>query len=97
MKDFQNRNNYTTALFVALACVLQISESLIPLPIPGLRLGLANILTLTALVMLGFRAALEITLMRTILSSFITGTFMSPGFILSFSGFLSRKTHYSRF
>ena len=86
MKDFQNRNNYTTALFVALACVLQISESLIPHPIPGLRLGLANILTLTALIMLGFRAALEITLMRTILSSFITGTFMSPGFILSFSG-----------
>jgi heptaprenyl diphosphate synthase len=86
MKDSQNKNNYTIALFVALACVLQISESLIPHPIPGLRLGLANILTLAALVILGFRSALEITLMRTVLSSFITGTFMSPGFILSFSG-----------
>lgn len=86
MKGLQSRNIYTISLFVALACVLQISESLIPHPIPGLRLGLANILTLTALVMLGFRSALEITLMRTVLSSFITGTFMSPGFILSFSG-----------
>ena len=86
MIDLQSRNNNTIALFVALSCVLQISETLIPHPVPGLRLGLANILTLTALVMLGFRPALEITLMRTVLSSFITGTFMSPGFILSFSG-----------
>ena len=86
VKDNINKNTVQVALFVALACVLQISESLIPHPIPGLRLGLANILTLTALVTLGFRYALEITILRTILSSFITGTFMSPGFILSFSG-----------
>ena len=85
MEKTQN-NNIRIALFVALASILQISESLIPHPVPGLRLGLANILTITAMVMLGFRYALEITVLRTILSSFITGTFMSPGFILSFSG-----------
>ncbi|MGD9158265.1 MAG: Gx transporter family protein [Desulfobacteraceae bacterium] len=85
MQDSSN-NKTKVALFVALACVLQISESLIPHPVPGLRLGLANILTLTAMIMLGFRYALEITILRTILSSFIIGTFMSPGFILSFSG-----------
>ena len=85
MINYQS-NNIKIALFVAMACILQISESLIPHPVPGLRLGLANILTLTAMVMLGFRYALEITVLRTILSSFLTGTFMSPGFILSFSG-----------
>ncbi|MEE8397653.1 MAG: Gx transporter family protein [Desulfobacterales bacterium] len=82
----ENRNLYKVALLVSLACVLQISESLIPHPIPGLRLGLANMLTLTALVLLGFRYALEIAVLRTLLSSFIMGTFMSPTFILSLSG-----------
>lgn len=75
---------YQIALLVALACILQISESMIPHPIPGLRLGLANMVTLTTLVLLGFRHALEVAVIRTILSSLITGTFMSPGFILSF-------------
>jgi len=77
---------YKIALLVALACVLQIAESLIPHPIPGLRLGLANMLTLTAMVVLGFRCALEVAVLRTVLSAFIMGTFMSPTFILSFSG-----------
>jgi uncharacterized membrane protein/energy-coupling factor transporter transmembrane protein EcfT len=43
-------------------------------------------LTLTALVVLGFGYALEVAVLRTLLSSFIMGTFMSPTFILSFSG-----------
>ena len=71
------------ALLIALACVLQISESMIPHPIPGLRLGLANMLTLTAMVVLGFGYALEVAILRTVLSSLIMGTFMSPTFILS--------------
>lgn len=79
------QNIHKTALLVSLACVLQISESLIPHPIPGLRLGLANVITLIALVAMGFRCALEITILRALLSSFIMGTFMSPAFILSFS------------
>lgn len=77
---------YKVALLVSLACVLQISESMIPHPIPGLRLGLANMLTLTALVIFGFGCALEVAVLRTVLSSFIMGTFMSPTFILSLSG-----------
>jgi heptaprenyl diphosphate synthase len=50
---------YQIALLVALACILQISESMIPHPIPGLRLGLANMVTLTTMVLLGFRHALS--------------------------------------
>ena len=74
------------AVLVALACVLQIAESFIPHPIPGLRLGLANMMTLTAMILLGFGAAMEVALLRTVLSAFMMGTFMSPTFILSFSG-----------
>jgi heptaprenyl diphosphate synthase len=79
-------NTYKIAFLVSISCVLQISESLIPHPIPGLRLGLANVVTLITLVTIGWRCALEVTILRTILSSFIMGTFMSPTFILSFSG-----------
>jgi heptaprenyl diphosphate synthase len=74
------------AVLVAIACMLQVAESFIPHPIPGLRLGLANMLTLTAMILLGFGAAMEVALLRTVLSAFMMGTFMSPTFILSFSG-----------
>ncbi len=87
MTEIQKDNKiYKIALLVALACVLQIAESLIPHPIPGLRLGLANMVTLTAMVVLGFGYALEVAVLRTVLSAFIMGTFMSPTFILSFTG-----------
>ena len=87
MNEFQKDHKLNRiALLVAFACVLQIAESLIPHPIPGLRLGLANILTLTAMVTLGFGYALEVAILRTILSAFIMGTFMSPTFILKFFG-----------
>jgi len=86
LKNKEEHNIYKIALLVSMSCVLQISESLIPHPIPGLRLGLANIMTLIAIVNLGFKAGLEVAILRTILSSFMLGTFMSPTFILSFSG-----------
>jgi heptaprenyl diphosphate synthase len=71
---------------IATASILQISESMLPHPIPGLRFGLANIVTLIILVRYGFRPALAVTLLRTVASAFILGTFLSPGFILSFCG-----------
>ncbi|MFH1776850.1 MAG: Gx transporter family protein [Candidatus Omnitrophota bacterium] len=79
------RNTYKTAMLIAMACVLQISESLIPHPLPGLRLGLANMITIIAMVTLGVHYAVEIAVMRTIVSALIMGSFMSPAFILSFS------------
>ena len=52
MAEAKEKNNvYKIAGLVALSCVLQISESLIPHPIPGLRLGLANVITLITLVL----------------------------------------------
>lgn len=82
----EDRKICKIALLVSISCVLQITESLIPSPFPGLRLGLANVMVLIALVTLDFKSALEVALLRTLLSSFIIGTFMSCAFILSFSG-----------
>lgn len=73
------------ALLVSVASVLQVAESFFPQIVPGVKLGLANMIVLIALVNIGFRAAIEIAIMRTLISSLILGTFLSPGFILSFT------------
>ena len=46
-------------------------------------------MTLIALVFLGFRAALEVTLLRILLGSVLGGTFLSPTFFLSLAGGLA--------
>ena len=74
------------SLFVALASVLQIMESVFPHPIPGLKLGLANIITLVTLILYGFKESIQVAIYRTLLSSFIMGSFLTPGFILSITG-----------
>lgn len=74
------------SVLIAAASILQISESMLPHPLPGLRFGLANIVSLIVLIRYGFRPALTITIIRTIVTSFIMGSFLSPGFALSLCG-----------
>jgi heptaprenyl diphosphate synthase len=76
------------SVLIAFASVLQIVESLFPHPLPWLRLGLANMVTLMSLVIFGYGVAIQVAVLRTILSSFLLGTFLTPGFLLSFSGAL---------
>ena len=77
------------AVFTAAASALQIAESFIPGPVPGIKLGLANVVVITALLKLGFRAAFEIAVLRVLISSLLLGTFLSPAFFLSLSGSLA--------
>lgn len=57
------------SLLVALATVLSILENQLPIPRPlWLKLGLANIITLVALVMYGIRAAVIVACMRALLA-----------------------------
>ncbi|MFT5697922.1 MAG: heptaprenyl diphosphate synthase [Desulforhopalus sp.] len=77
------------SILIATAAVLQLSESMLPYPIPGLRLGLANIISLIVLFQFGYKSALVVTLLRTVVSSFIIGSFLSPGFVLSFTAGLA--------
>ena len=91
MDRIQNshRRMAVIALLVGLGVVLHRLEALLPLPTPWVKLGLANIMTLIALVFLGFRAALEVTLLRVLLGSVLGGTFLSPTFFLSLAGGLA--------
>lgn len=82
----QLQDKYRIAVLSAYALALHGIESLVPTPIPWLRLGLANIVTLVALVLYGFRTAMTVTLIRVILASLFTGTFLGPSFVLSVGG-----------
>ena len=82
----QLQDKYRIALLSAYAVALHGFESLLPTPIPWLRLGLANIITLVTLLLYGIRAAMIVTLIRVLLASLFTGTFLGPAFILSLGG-----------
>lgn len=79
-------------MLTALAVVLSLVERLFPLdavvPVPGARLGLANVVTLFALTRLGARDALAVVLCRVTLSSLLMGSMTAFLFSL-FGGLLS--------
>jgi len=77
-------------LLVSQALVLSIVESWIPLPvaIPGVKLGLANIITLITIIFFSFKEAFLIMFMRVLLSSFFGGGWVVFWFSLA-GGILS--------
>lgn len=81
---------YTTlAMLVASAAALQIIESPLPRFLPWLKPGLANALSLYALVKLSATGGVIVAIFRTFLASLLLGTLFSPVFIMSFVGALS--------
>jgi len=85
----QSRDRLRIAIFVAIAIGLHGFERMVPTPLPWLRFGFANIITLTVIVFYGFRTGLMLTLIRVTVVSLMVGTFMGPGFLLSLAGGLS--------
>lgn len=82
----RSRRQVFLALFIALAVSLHILESLLPSPVPWLRLGLANIMTLSALYLYGSRAAWTVSLARVGIGALLLGRLFSPGFWLALTG-----------
>lgn len=74
------------ALLSAYAVGLHSIEALVPSPVPWLRLGLANIITLTTLYLYGLKAGVTVTFVRVVIRSLLAGTFLGPAFIMSFGG-----------
>ena len=65
------------ALLTALSLIIWVIEAQIslPVPVPGVKLGLASVITLVAMVLLGRKEALAILLMRVFLSCLFAGNF----------------------
>ena len=82
------------AMLISLALALSYAERFIPLqmliPLPGIKLGLANIVTLTALYLLGAKSAFTILVLRCFLGSLFGGGI--TGFLFSLCGGLLSMT-----
>ncbi len=78
-------------LLVAIAGVLHAVEGWLPLPVPvpGVKLGLANIISLVAIVLYGWRDALAVAAVRVVLGTLLGGAFLGPSFALGISGALA--------
>jgi heptaprenyl diphosphate synthase len=74
------------AALAAAAVGLSVAEAAIPLPLPGLKPGLANIVTLVVLVRFGWRVAAWVTLLRVVASALALGSFLTPTFLMSLTG-----------
>jgi len=85
--QMQSRLRYLIymALLVTFAVVIHTVEAAMPLPmpVPGVRVGLANIITLLTLVLFGLRSGLLLAVLRSILGSIFIGGLFGFGFWLS--------------
>ncbi len=77
------------ARHAAAAIVLTVAEAAIPLPLPGVKPGLANIVTLIVLARWGWREAVWVALLQVLAGNLLLGQFLAPGFFLSLSGALA--------
>ncbi|MBQ6756838.1 MAG: Gx transporter family protein [Oscillospiraceae bacterium] len=76
-----------SAILLALALALSYAERFLPLelviPLPGVKLGLANVVTLYAIYALDPLSALAILILRCIMSTFFGGSVTSLAFSLA--------------
>ncbi len=80
------REDQRIAWLAALAITIHIAESALPSPIPGVKPGLANIITIICLMQYGWSCAAWVAILRVLVGSILIGTFLSPTFALSMSG-----------
>jgi len=78
----------TAGLLVALGAVLGLVESALvpPLPVPGVRLGIANIAVVMALALLGSRKALAVSVLRVLVVGIAAGSIGGPSTVLALAG-----------
>ncbi len=78
--------DHRIAQLAAAAIALALIDAAIPLPLPGIKPGLSNIVTLIVLARYGWRTAAWVSALRVIASGIVLGQFLSPGFFMSLAG-----------
>lgn len=78
----------TMAMLTAVSMIIFLVEAQIPLPVPvpGVKLGVANVITLFVLWTLGAREAGAILLIRVVLGNIVAGSFSAMLFSLAGGG-----------
>ena len=87
--------DHQIAQLSAIAIGLSLIESVLPSPMPGVKPGIANIITLYTIYRFNFKTAMWVSILRVFATSLILGQFLSPTFMLSLTGsMLSLLTLY---
>ncbi len=86
LQIFTNQDDHRIANLAALAIGLHLIEAVVPSPLPGVKPGIANIVTLYVLYRFDFVTAAWVSLLRVFASSLLFGNFLSPTFALSLAG-----------
>lgn len=87
MRREQTKKMVLLANFLAIAIVLNIIESMIAIiPVPGAKIGFANIVTLIIIYIYGYKEATAVTLLRIFLVAILSGRVFGPTFWLGLSG-----------
>jgi len=73
-------------ILVAVGLILFLFESAIPRPLPWLKPGLSNLVTILALYLYGLVPALSVMILRVVIGAFILGTLFNPVFIFALCG-----------
>lgn len=84
LAELEEKARWLTLLLLAIG--LHVFEAAMPGLGPWFKPGLANIITLLALVMMGPKAAAMLAIWRVILGSFLIGTLFTPTFVISLAG-----------
>ena len=74
------------APLTALAAALSLAERLLPGPLPWLKPGLANIITLALAARGEYRTAVLVSILRSFVAALAWGGLFSPGHIFSLAG-----------
>ena len=68
------------------AVALSLVDAAIPSPLPGVKAGLANIVTLVVLIRYGWATSVWVSGLRVLAGSLLLGHFLAPGFFLALTG-----------
>ncbi|MDI3480498.1 MAG: hypothetical protein PWQ97_153 [Tepidanaerobacteraceae bacterium] len=81
----ERRKMISLSLLVTCGLVLHIIENMIPIPfpIPGAKLGLANVISLLAIVIYGLKEGLMVNILRCLIGAGLTGSAASLLYSLS--------------
>lgn len=79
-------DDHRIASLAALAIVIHIAEAALPSPLPGVKPGLANVVTIICLLRYGWGTAAWVSMLRVLAGSLLVGSFLSPTFALSLAG-----------
>ena len=85
--------DHRIARLAAAAIGLALIDAAIPMPLPGVKPGLSNIVTLIVLARYGWGTAAWVCGLRVVAGSILLGQLLAPGFFMSLTGAIFSLLH----